>query len=101
MRPLPSSGPTLQHFLLRAELLKAYRAAVRATRPLPDAATRRETLDWLRGDIERLKGVTSLDALRSNLSSFNRNLKIMIPNVALTGGTETAKLVGRGGRRTV
>ncbi|RSH87778.1 uncharacterized protein EHS24_000294 [Apiotrichum porosum] len=99
------NGPrlSLQHFILQAEIIKAYRAAVRATRPLPDSATRRETLDWLRGDIERLRYETDLERLRTNISSFNRNLKILIPGLGLTGLTPEhgAKLIGRGGRRTV
>jgi hypothetical protein len=67
-------------FLLRTEILKAYRSAVRATRrtcvafltirngyqiaylprctALHDSATRRETLDWLRRDLDKLKDET-------------------------------------------
>jgi hypothetical protein len=65
-------------FLVRTEIRKAYRAAVRSTRrectltnheavpndvpiaALPDSESRRETLDWLRSDLDRLHGETDL-----------------------------------------
>ncbi|WWD19483.1 hypothetical protein CI109_103943 [Kwoniella shandongensis] len=97
--PLKSGpGPTLQHFILRAELLQAYRKAVRATRPLPDSHTRRETLDFLRSDLERLRFEYELDKIRSHLSHFNKTLKQMTPSLNLTGLTisgEGAKLIGQ------
>jgi len=41
--------------------------------------------------------------MKSNLSTFNRNLKIMGPSLGLGGlsADSGAKLIGRGGRRTV
>jgi hypothetical protein len=47
--------------------------------------------------------LTLQDKMKSNLSTFNRNLKIMGPSLGLGGlSPDTgAKLVGRGGRRTV
>ncbi|WWC64423.1 uncharacterized protein I303_107033 [Kwoniella dejecticola CBS 10117] len=91
-------GPSLQHFIVRAELIQAYRSAVRATRPLPDPSTRRETLDFLRADIERLKGEYDLNKLKSNLSHFNRTLKQMLPSIGLNGlseGERTSRLIGQ------
>ncbi|ORY26666.1 hypothetical protein BCR39DRAFT_540383 [Naematelia encephala] len=92
-------GPrlTLQHFVLQSEFIHAYRSAVRATRPLPDSSTRRETLDWLRSDLERLRSIHDLDALNTNLSHFNRTVKIMLPQLGLSGLDEKrgAKLVGQ------
>lgn len=54
-------------------------------------------LDWLRADIERLRFETDIDKLKSNLSSFNKNLKIMIPSLGLGGLTPDsgAKLIGQ------
>ncbi|BEI88080.1 uncharacterized protein CcaverHIS019_0107980 [Cutaneotrichosporon cavernicola] len=89
-------GPGLQHFILQAELLSAYRAAVRATRPLPDPQTRRETLDWLRSDIERLRGEMDDDVIRSNLQTFQRNLKTFGPSLSISGLSGIgAKLIGQ------
>ncbi|CAK9786020.1 hypothetical protein CC85DRAFT_95904 [Cutaneotrichosporon oleaginosum] len=89
-------GPSLQNFILQIELLRAYRAAVRATRPLPDSHTRRETLDWLRSDIERLRGELDDEVIRSNLSTFRRNLKTFTPALGMSGLSGTgAKLIGQ------
>jgi hypothetical protein len=92
--------------------------------------TRRETLDWLRSDLERLRLVndlvglrmpetkwerddpwckfsgwadTSQEVLRTGLSNFQRTIKTtMGPSLGLTGPSPefAAKLVGRGGHRT-
>ncbi|KAK6909581.1 hypothetical protein L486_00768 [Kwoniella mangroviensis CBS 10435] len=91
-------GPSLQHFIVRAEMIQAYRSAVRATRPLPDPNTRRETLDFLRADLERLRGEYDLNKLKSNLSHFNRTLKQMLPSIGLNGLTSDE--VGKGTRLT-
>ncbi|GMK54749.1 hypothetical protein CspeluHIS016_0113350 [Cutaneotrichosporon spelunceum] len=89
-------GPGLQHFILQAELLRAYRAAVRATRPLPDPHTRREALDWLRSDIERLRGEMDDDVIRANLQTFRRNLKTFEPSLGISGLSGIgAKLIGQ------
>ncbi|OCF39614.1 hypothetical protein I317_06579 [Kwoniella heveanensis CBS 569] len=70
---------------------------------LPDSKTRRETLDFLRADFERLKNEHDLTKLRSNLSHFNKLLKQMTPSLNLTGltvdqGGGGAKLVGQAKR---
>lgn len=92
--------------------------------------TRRETLDWLRSDLERLRLVTDLvslrmpeaewerddlwcrftgglirtqEVLRTGLSNFQRTIKTaMGPSLGLTGLSRESptKLVGRGGQRT-
>ncbi|ORX40727.1 hypothetical protein BD324DRAFT_611874 [Kockovaella imperatae] len=94
-----SSGAklTLQHFLLQSSLLHAYRGAVRATRPLPDSLTRRETLDFFRGELEQLRFVTDLETLRTSLSAFQRTTKIMGPQLGLGGlsSESGSKLIGR------
>ncbi len=106
--------PSSPQFILQAELLRAYRAAVRATRreygldlrrspphtlltpALPDPHTRRETLDWLRSDIERLRGELDDDVIRSNLSTFQRNLKTFGPSLGISGlSGQGAKLIGQ------
>lgn len=98
--PRAAKGLTLHHFLLQTSLLHAYRSAVRATRPLPDPQTRRETLDYFRGDLARLKGVTELGTLQTQLSAFERSVKVLIPSLGLTGlSGHGAKLIGRGGRK--
>ncbi|KAK1922055.1 hypothetical protein DB88DRAFT_496984 [Papiliotrema laurentii] len=92
---------TLQHFVLQSTLLQAYRSAVRATRPLPDPQTRRETLDFFRSEVERLRYVDNIEVLKSSISSFQRLVKQMVPSIGLGGLTsETgSKLIGRAGAR--
>lgn len=67
------------------------------TAALPDPQTRRETLDWLRGDLERLRFETDLEKLRANISMFNKSLKTMTPSLGLGGLTAEsgAKLIGQ------
>ncbi|GHJ86988.1 hypothetical protein NliqN6_3390 [Naganishia liquefaciens] len=77
-------GLTLQHFMLQSEISKSYRQAVRATRALPDISTRRETLDFLRIDLEKLRGVSDISTIRSTLADFNRNNKHFIPSLGLS-----------------
>ncbi|KAL7418347.1 hypothetical protein Q5752_006805 [Cryptotrichosporon argae] len=93
------AGPSLQHFIVQAEIVASYRKAVRATRTLPDEPTRRETLDFLRSDLDRLRTVSELETLKSSLQTFNRTLKQLAPSMGLAGNTAGARLVGRGGAR--
>ncbi|ODO06782.1 hypothetical protein I350_04141 [Cryptococcus amylolentus CBS 6273] len=89
-------NPTLKHFIMRAELLHAYRGAVRSTRPIPDPHTRRETIDFLRADLERLRFEYSLEVLEAHLTSFKRLVKQMAPSFSFSGlhGSGT-KLLGQ------
>lgn len=103
---LRKDGLSLQHFVLRAEAFKAYRTAVRATRPLPDSATRRETLDFLRADLDKLRHVHEISDIRAVLTGFQRTMKQFLPSIGLSSfpsvgeddrGLEVkhAKLIGR------
>ncbi|WVO13486.1 hypothetical protein L204_101106 [Cryptococcus depauperatus] len=89
-------SPTLRHFIFQAELLQAYRSAVRATRTLPDPQTRRETLDFLRADFEQLKFECNIKTLESRLSSFRKIVRQMTSSFSLSRVDEKGtKLVGR------
>lgn len=44
-------------FINRANALSLYRQFIRATRSLGDAGARWETIEWVRGDFERYRGV--------------------------------------------
>ncbi|OWT38966.1 hypothetical protein C362_03129 [Cryptococcus neoformans Bt1] len=89
------SFPTLKHFIVQAELLQAYRSAVRATKPLPDPQTRREALDFLRSDLERLRQEYDLDTLQSHLSSFRKLVKQMGPSFSFSGNKTGSRLIGQ------
>ncbi|RXK39415.1 hypothetical protein M231_03248 [Tremella mesenterica] len=83
-------------FLLQTSILRAYRSAIRSTRPLPDSQTRRETLDFFRGELDRLRNITDINILKSNLSTFQRTTKSMLPSLGLTGLSGSgSKLVGQ------
>ncbi|KAJ9122326.1 hypothetical protein QFC22_001747 [Naganishia vaughanmartiniae] len=98
-RRLGGDGLSLQHFLSRTQILAAYRNSVRATKTLPDSHTRRETLDWLRRDLEKLRGVTDLPTIKEAISAYRRDSKHFIPSVGLSTSSGddhiTARLVGR------
>ncbi|KAJ9100596.1 hypothetical protein QFC21_003640 [Naganishia friedmannii] len=98
-RRLGGDGLSLQHFLSRTQILAAYRNSVRATKTLPDSHTRRETLDWLRRDLEKLRGVTDLPTIKEALSAYRRDSKHFIPSVGLSTSSGedqvTAPLIGR------
>lgn len=70
-RPRPRLGDTLslEHFLQRARVLALYRTIIRATRRIPDPATRAETRVMARAEFERNRHVTDLDHIRFLLST--------------------------------
>jgi len=81
----PTVTLSLKHFILRQRALHLYRTAIRASRgdppaplfPLshlsipviPDPATRKETISWVRAEFERNKHVA--DLVCPNLPSIN------------------------------
>ncbi len=75
------SGPSLKHFLLRQQVINLYRNAIRASQgnffffsktlihfpqAIVDPVTRKETLAWIRSELERQKSLT--DTVRPGLS---------------------------------
>ncbi|KAI1159973.1 complex 1 protein-domain-containing protein [Nemania serpens] len=68
--PPPKSRPrpalSLEH---RARVLALYRAVLRGTRHISDAAARSETRGFARAEFERHRGVTDLDHIRYLLST--------------------------------
>lgn len=83
---------------------------------LPDPQTRRETLDFLRSDLERLRQEHDLvcllciiwqgikvkftlndnqDTLQSHLSSFRKLVKQMTPSFSFSGSNTGSRLIGQ------
>ncbi|OAA60572.1 complex 1 lyr protein [Niveomyces insectorum RCEF 264] len=60
---------SLEHFLQRARVLALYRTIVRATRRIPDPATRAETRRFAREEFERHRNVTDLAHIRYLVST--------------------------------
>ncbi|KIY72736.1 hypothetical protein CYLTODRAFT_449480 [Cylindrobasidium torrendii FP15055 ss-10] len=71
--------PTLKHFILRQKTLDLYKQAVRASRAIPDPATRRETIGWIRSEIERTRWVFDTSVIESLQGQLRRDIKIMFP----------------------
>ena len=77
---------SLRHFILKQRVLSFYRTAIRASRGhhllifalffseiitlavITDTATRKETISWIRTELERNKHIT--DLVRQKLSTF-------------------------------
>ncbi|KAF8575356.1 hypothetical protein K439DRAFT_1370150 [Ramaria rubella] len=77
---------TLQHFILRAEAINLYRSAVRASRSIPDATARRETIAWIRAEFERSRAFHDTELIKSRLSLIRRDLKEILPSIAISSG---------------
>ncbi|KAF9821947.1 hypothetical protein IEO21_00377 [Rhodonia placenta] len=75
--------PTLKHFILQQRVLELYRQAVRATRSIPDPAARRETIVWIRSEFERNRHLHDVTAIEDKIAAGRRELKQILPVVAL------------------
>ncbi|KAI0594818.1 hypothetical protein F4775DRAFT_572639 [Biscogniauxia sp. FL1348] len=60
---------SLEHFVQRSRALSLYRAILRGTRRIGDAATRAETRAYARAEFERHRRVTDLGHIRYLLST--------------------------------
>ncbi|BGP19137.1 hypothetical protein JCM10213_006832 [Rhodosporidiobolus nylandii] len=76
----------LDYFINRANSLSLYRQFIRATRGLGDAAARWETMQWVRGDFERYKGVVESEKAKTLLALGHRQLKQLNSTGSLIGG---------------
>ncbi|KAF8481241.1 hypothetical protein DFH94DRAFT_447523 [Russula ochroleuca] len=70
---------SLKHFILKQQALSLYRTAIRASRVIPDSATRKETLSWIRAEFERNKHADDLDLIEANLRASRRELERVLP----------------------
>ncbi|GJJ13783.1 hypothetical protein Clacol_008040 [Clathrus columnatus] len=72
---------TLEHFVLKARGLNLYRAAIRASRAIPDPVARKETISWIRAEFEQTAEVCEVEALKSRLAVIRRDLKEILPSI--------------------
>ncbi|KAI9512791.1 complex 1 protein-domain-containing protein [Russula earlei] len=70
---------SLKHFILKQRVLSLYRTAIRASRVIPDPATRKETLSWIRAEFERNKHIVDLDLIGAKLRAGRRELEQILP----------------------
>ncbi|TFK40999.1 complex 1 protein-domain-containing protein [Crucibulum laeve] len=73
-------SPTLKHFILKQQVLDLYRHVIRASRAIPDLATRKETVAWIRSDFERNKHVEDVAMIEDALKVARREIKRILPH---------------------
>ncbi|KAF9044876.1 hypothetical protein BDZ89DRAFT_942765 [Hymenopellis radicata] len=71
--------PTLKHFLLRQKTLALYRHAIRASQAISDPGARKETVEWVRCEIERNRHVTDVRKIEDLVQQGRRDLKQIFP----------------------
>ncbi|KAI0304826.1 complex 1 protein-domain-containing protein [Russula brevipes] len=75
----PATTPSLKHFILQQRVFALYRTAIRASRAVPDPATRKETISWIRAEFERNRHVVDLDLVEAKLRAARRELEQVFP----------------------
>ncbi|PVF93642.1 hypothetical protein CPB86DRAFT_789902 [Serendipita vermifera] len=86
-----ASHLTLKHFVLRVKVLSFYRDVVRASRHIPDPGSRKDTVKWLRGEMEQSSGLTDTDEIEQRLSYLQRLMKQVLPGFELAARTRKQK----------
>ncbi|CAK5279967.1 unnamed protein product [Mycena citricolor] len=93
---------TLRHFILKQEVFNLYRHAIRSSRgslsfllffyhnlnilkAIPDPATRKETIQWIRADFERNRHLTDVALIQDKIKMGRRELKQMLPAFSILG----------------
>ncbi|GAA5843304.1 hypothetical protein JCM9279_002056 [Rhodotorula babjevae] len=84
----------LDFFIHRASSLALYRQFIRATRSLGDVDARWETVQWVRKDFERYRGMVDSEKSKTLLALGQRQLKQLHATGSLIGG-DSAKWRGR------
>ncbi|TFK30602.1 hypothetical protein FA15DRAFT_699045 [Coprinopsis marcescibilis] len=72
---------TLKHFILNQQFLNLYRHSIRASRGIKDPVTRKETLAWIRSEIERIPRLQDADLLEERLKVCRRELRQILPTL--------------------
>ncbi|KAI0004274.1 complex 1 protein-domain-containing protein [Russula compacta] len=76
---MPCQGLSLKHFILKQRVLTLYRTAIRASRVIPDPATRKETVSWIRAEFEMNRHIADLDVIEAKLRAGRRELEQVLP----------------------
>ncbi|KAH6917223.1 hypothetical protein BKA70DRAFT_1251669 [Coprinopsis sp. MPI-PUGE-AT-0042] len=70
---------TLKHFLLKQQVLDLYKHTIRASRGILDPMTRRETVAWIRSEIERSKHLDDTNLIEDRLKVCRREIRQILP----------------------
>ncbi|ESK98363.1 hypothetical protein Moror_113 [Moniliophthora roreri MCA 2997] len=71
---------TLKHFILRKQVLDLYRHAIRSSRVIPNRIARRETIAWIRSELERNKYITDVHVIEDKLKVGRREINEILPS---------------------
>ncbi|KIO23813.1 hypothetical protein M407DRAFT_214051 [Tulasnella calospora MUT 4182] len=74
---------TFQHFLLKGQVYSLYRSAIRGSRGIPDPQARKETLNWIRSEIEQHRSENDIEKIKSLIGHGKRSLKQYFPGTQL------------------
>ncbi|KAI0068466.1 hypothetical protein BV25DRAFT_1792953 [Artomyces pyxidatus] len=74
---------TLKHFILQHRVLSLYRYAIRASRSIPNAQARKETISWIRVEFERNRYIDDLKVIEDKLASGRREIRQILPEAPL------------------
>ncbi|KAF8525063.1 hypothetical protein BU17DRAFT_8997, partial [Hysterangium stoloniferum] len=74
---------TIQHFILKSKALNLYRSAIRASRAIPNPTARKDTIGWIRHELERIGDIDEIDIIKSRLSFLRKDLKEILPSMGL------------------
>ncbi|KAI9484023.1 MAG: hypothetical protein EXX96DRAFT_560541 [Benjaminiella poitrasii] len=73
---------TLDHFILRGQVISLYRQIVRCTKGM-NKSDARELIRWARADFDRHRKETDIDTIRSLLSSGKHQMHSLQSSVSL------------------
>ncbi|KAI8988496.1 LYR motif-containing protein 2-like protein [Mycotypha africana] len=75
-------APTLDHFLVRAQVISLYRQIVRCTKGM-DKTQAKELLQWARADFERHRFEKDIENIRSLITSGKHQMHSLQSSVML------------------
>ncbi|KIM25039.1 hypothetical protein M408DRAFT_329852 [Serendipita vermifera MAFF 305830] len=78
-----STGLSLKHFILRVKVLHFYRSVIRASRFIPSVDGRKDTIRWVREEIEQSSHLTNTERIEQELSHLQRLMKQALPGFEL------------------
>lgn len=83
--PVPKffkEGLSLDHFLIRSQVISLYRQIVRCTKGM-DKPSAKEIIQWARADFERHRHETNIDNIKSLISSGKHQMHSLQNSVYL------------------
>ncbi|KAF8898563.1 hypothetical protein BD779DRAFT_1431724 [Infundibulicybe gibba] len=76
----PTTKLSLKHFILKQQVFDLYRYAIRASRVIPNPLARRETIAWIRGEIEINRHLTNVHIIEDKIKIIHREIRQILPS---------------------